>query len=204
MKLKTKDKIVITALKLFNENGSKAISTNHIAEAAGISPGNLYYYFKNKKEIIRILFSMMVEKYEQCCPVCPEDPDPSLHLLCKDFETILQVQWEFRFIETEIVILTEEDDWLKEQFQEITQKKQEEFGLFIQSLIEADKMVPIDEFVMKGLVQNLWIISTFWQSYLRMTKRKLSKSRLKEGIQQIVLLFHPYLTEPEEFSEYLP
>ncbi|MFQ5456803.1 MAG: TetR/AcrR family transcriptional regulator, partial [Nitrospirota bacterium] len=36
--MKTRDKIIKSAVKLFNEKGTIA-STNHIAEEAGISPG---------------------------------------------------------------------------------------------------------------------------------------------------------------------
>ena len=55
----TREKILDTALTLFNNEGTAAVSTNHIAEAAGISPGNLYYHFKNKEEIIRELFERL-------------------------------------------------------------------------------------------------------------------------------------------------
>ena len=51
--MKTKDKIIATAIKLFNLHGTKAISTNHIAKEMGISPGNLYYHFRSKNDIIR-------------------------------------------------------------------------------------------------------------------------------------------------------
>lgn len=37
--MKTRDKITNTAIQLFNEQGTKAVSTNHIATAIGISPG---------------------------------------------------------------------------------------------------------------------------------------------------------------------
>ena len=51
-RVSTKEAIVITAIELFNEKGTAAVSTNRIAEAMGISPGNLYYHFRNKEEII--------------------------------------------------------------------------------------------------------------------------------------------------------
>ena len=49
----TKDKIIATAIDLLNIHGTKLISTNHIAKEMGISPGNLYYHFGSKNDIIR-------------------------------------------------------------------------------------------------------------------------------------------------------
>jgi len=56
---KTKERIVDTALQLFNESGSAAVSTNHIAAAMNISPGNLYYHFGNKDQIVAAVFDRL-------------------------------------------------------------------------------------------------------------------------------------------------
>ncbi len=53
--MNTKDRIIDMALRLFNDMGTSAISTNHIAVALEMSPGNLYYHFHNKEEIIRAI-----------------------------------------------------------------------------------------------------------------------------------------------------
>ena len=56
--MNTKEKIIHTSISLFNENGERAITTNHIASSLGMSPGNLYYHFKNKEDIIRHIFAL--------------------------------------------------------------------------------------------------------------------------------------------------
>src|SRR4051794_29207313 len=52
----TRDRIVDSAIVLFNDSGIGAVTTNHIASHAGISPGNLYYHFRDKEEILRDAF----------------------------------------------------------------------------------------------------------------------------------------------------
>ena len=55
--------ILDAALNLFNERGTAKVTTNHIAEALGMSPGNLYYHFRNKAEIVRGLFARIAAEW---------------------------------------------------------------------------------------------------------------------------------------------
>ncbi|MBI0377462.1 TetR/AcrR family transcriptional regulator, partial [Streptomyces albiflaviniger] len=57
-----RERIVLEGLRLFNEDGFDAVSTNHISKKLGISPGNLYYHFRNKEEIAFELYSRMTDE----------------------------------------------------------------------------------------------------------------------------------------------
>ena len=60
--MKTRDRIIQASKELFNEQGERNVTTNHIASHLGISPGNLYYHFKNKQQII---FDIYLEYEDQ-------------------------------------------------------------------------------------------------------------------------------------------
>ena len=83
--------------ELFNQRGESHVTTGHIADELNISPGNLYYHFRNKDEIIHHLFA----QFETCIDIEPnpitdaasamEDLWLYLHLM---FERI----WAYRFL----------------------------------------------------------------------------------------------------------
>jgi len=58
----TRNRIVLCALGLFNDEGVARISTNRIAAEVGISPGNLYHHFKNKEQIAEWLVRRFDER----------------------------------------------------------------------------------------------------------------------------------------------
>lgn len=62
LRVKTREKILNASIELFNKKKSSNVSTVQISAAMGISPGNLYYYFANKEEIIRCIWKERMVK----------------------------------------------------------------------------------------------------------------------------------------------
>lgn len=55
--MKTKNKILLASLNLFNKKGLENVTTRHVAEELDMSQGNLHYHFANKNELIRALYT---------------------------------------------------------------------------------------------------------------------------------------------------
>ena len=56
--MKTRERILLTALTLFNKHGENAVTSVDIALELDISPGNLYYHFKGKESMVVALMRM--------------------------------------------------------------------------------------------------------------------------------------------------
>ena len=89
-------RIVEASLKLFNESGERNISTNHIAQYLDISPGNLYYHFANKDEIIVQLF----KRYSRdLLDYLSQTPLPcTVEDAVGYMQGVYDVMWQYRFL----------------------------------------------------------------------------------------------------------
>lgn len=61
----TKDKILVTALRLFAQDGYEAVSVSKIAGELGITKGALYKHYKNKRDIFDSIFECLCQLDEQ-------------------------------------------------------------------------------------------------------------------------------------------
>ena len=93
---RTAERILEVSLELFNRFGEPNVSTTLISAEMGISPGNLYYHYPAKDELINSLFDRYEKALGEILPAADgvenvEDAWLFMHVL---FELI----WAYRFL----------------------------------------------------------------------------------------------------------
>lgn len=120
----TKEIILDTTLALFNSSNIKAVTTNHIAKSINISPGNLYYHYKNKEEIIYDLFNIFISKHLELCIKYREIDD--IKVMSKFYDSYFSLVWDYRFLIRESYYLCSVDSKLEELFTQYRKVEVEE------------------------------------------------------------------------------
>lgn len=197
--MSTRDRILDAALRLFNEKGERNISTNHICTELGISPGNLYYHFRNKSEIVFALFEVYRQRFEQVLHV---PVDRSLTYVDKVgyFEAIFEAMWEHRFLHRDMEHLLAESEAFCEAYRAFARDAVRDGRRILQALTDAGMLVANKE-QLDELIVNIWVIITAWSGFLQAValpdqrNGALNRSRLKRGIYQIMCLEEPFLSE---------
>jgi len=90
-----RQRIIEATVQLMNEQGG-AVGTSQIAEFLGISPGNLYYHFRNREEILRELFDGLSRELDEVLRVEPGEPIP-VERLVACYTGGAKVLWRYRF-----------------------------------------------------------------------------------------------------------
>ncbi len=185
----SRDKIIAAAIALFNRADMKSVTTNHIAEAAGVSPGNLYYHFKSKEQIVRAIFKRMVVDEERACVNCCVDDIDSLSAY---YGRLLGVFWRYRFFKREMVFLLKRDAGLKKEFDLYQERLNAEIETALRGFIAAGIMRPLPDRRFAFLVQNVALILNFWLPFCEMSSPRITKASLKQGLDLIVDLLEVY------------
>jgi AcrR family transcriptional regulator len=196
--MKTRDRILAAALELFNQQGERNVTTNHIAAHLEMSPGNLYYHFKNKQEIIFELFLSYEATVDNNLNV-PEDRQLTIEDKLNYLQKVFQGLWEYRFIHRDMEHLLMGEERLHARYREFFRRCQKKTEAIYQGLHDAN-IINIEQRDLEGLALNTWIVVTSWFSFLQCnllsnSEQSITLDMLKGGIYQIFQLERPYLTD---------
>lgn len=196
---RTRDRILEAALKLFNEKGERNVSTNHICAELGMSPGNLYYHFRNKADMVFALFEAYRERFESVLRM-PDNRSLTYEDKVGYFGAIFEAMWEYRFLHRDMEHLLAENAAFCEAYRQFAQDAVRNGKRILQGLVEAG-MMKADAAEIDALIVNIWVIITAWSGFLQAVAlpanrdQVLNQSRLKRGIYQLICLEEPYLSE---------
>lgn len=194
--MSTREKIIETAIALFNEQGTAAVSTNHVAAACGISPGNLYYHFRNKQDIIRAIFQQMTQvSIDEYGSIVSQYPPGTPESMERTFLMIQQFNWRYRFFKRELTALVMADPQLQEQFQATNRMMQQMIRQSIEAGIAAGRTKPRDEQEKSHFVDAVWLLALFWVNYLEVGGEAVNEANLARGNELLRILIKPYLVE---------
>lgn len=192
--MKTQDKIILASLKLFNEKGERAVSTNHIAEYLGISPGNLYYHFRNKEDIIQSIFEKYIE-HMQSSFVPAEQDVPAEVFLQQYCDQVFSSIWRFRFFHSSMPGIVLRDNELHKRYLSAHNLLGERAKQSVINL-KRDEIILIEDQDIDELVELMRVVGSFWMNYLMANtiNNPITKGDIYRGILKIISLLWPYTT----------
>jgi len=188
---KTQLKIVKTAIKLFNKNGVANVRVQDIALASGISPGNLTYHYKTKKDLMVAVLKYMKSLQKEMFPY--QSVIEALNWI-EVVQTYLRFQIQFRFFYRDILEISNLIPESKKQYQ-----KQ------IESVINFNKngiylsvgkgfMIPEPhEGHYQVLATNSWAILNAWLTVREVLGEEVAN--VKRGMNGLLELNYPYFTD---------
>lgn len=189
----TRDRILDAALALFNADGAHAVSTRHIATRLAISPGNLYYHFANKEEIVLCLYERIETQLEAI--LAPRDGTAqSFDTVLRYLDDVFGHLWEFRFFYRDVNSLLRDVPGLKERYRDLAERVRVRSRAIFDSMVAAGWMEATPE-QLDLLTTNAWIVLTQWFTHRQLVDRRrtIQSADIREGIRHFVALFSPLL-----------
>lgn len=178
----TKSRILAAALALFNERGAGNVTTNHVAEALGMSPGNLYYHYRNKEEIVRGLFGQLRGAWAELYQL-PADHAPGVD----DMEAMLvgnfDIQKQFLFFFRELPSLLAADPGLAAEYRESRTAGFEGFRYLLGAFVAAGTLRDADEQTIDDIANLLWLVGDFWAVFVELGGAPFDDERKAQGVR---------------------
>ncbi|MDP5009492.1 MAG: TetR/AcrR family transcriptional regulator [Glaciimonas sp.] len=194
---RTREKILELSLKLFNEFGEPNITTTIIADEMKISPGNLYYHFRNKDDIVNSIFVTFNEEIRHMLAM-PEGKRPTIQDVWSYLHLMFELIWRYRFFYRDLSDLLSRNRTLELHFKEIYGHKIRVVKQVCEGLY-AEQALQVTPTEIDVLSTNMVVTASYWLSYQyvlnprKYTEQNFVETALNAGCYQVLSLMHPYL-----------
>jgi AcrR family transcriptional regulator len=207
---RTRERILETALALFNAAGEPHVTTADIADEMNISPGNLYYHFRNKDDIIGELFTRFETAVEPLL-AGPSSGAADVEDLWLFIHMLFERMSEYRFFFRDLDEITSRDARLAERFAALIERKQSAVIELCRGLRAVEALHATDAEI-AVLAANAVMLTTYWMSFQRLSRSSRSirasvigararqagmerapDMHFEQGVSQVLALLVPYL-----------
>ncbi len=188
-----KEAILEAALKLFNETNTQSATTNHIAKAMQISPGNLHYHYKNREEIVRLLYMQLKNEAYLSVSELPK----SIEELQKHEKLLIKLQWKYRFFFKEMLFLFSRDKELEKMYIADNIAHRERVSHSLHIFEQNGELCFPDEKSFEFLVDSILLSWQFYSSYLHTLGKTLDNDGVAKVLEYTNTAMQPYLTHKE-------
>ena len=188
----TRERILETALAMFNEFGEHSVATTSIAFEMGISPGNLYYHYHSKDEIVRDLFDQFRREIEATL-AAPDERLPNAEDCWLFLHLVFEAIGKYRFVYRDLNDLIARYHVIEVQFRRILAHKKRVAEQILGGLVKGGQMRA--EPGNRGAAQNVTMMATYWLSFefARDPRGSRTTATLARGVFHVMSLAAPYL-----------
>ena len=197
---RTAERILEVTLELFNRFGEPNVSTTLISAELSISPGNLYYHYPAKDELINSLF----DRYEKSLSELLNASDGVRNVEDAWFfmHTLFELIWQYRFLYRDLNDLLSKNRRLDTHFQWVLKNKTRAVKSLLDSMSRAGA-VKIDTREVEATATSMVVVLTYWLSfeYVRDPRKALepenAQAALLRGAHHVLNLLVPYLEQSQ-------
>lgn len=193
---RTRERIVETSLQLFNRDGAPHVTTADIAGEMGISPGNLYYHFRNKDQIIAELFAAFERRLNGLF-AAPAGRLADVEDLWLVLHLLFEAMWDYRFVYRDLDEMLSRDRRLQARFARLIGSGRRTVQKLCGGMIAAGTM-EASESEVAVLADNVALVATYWMSYQKIaTVEEATQTwSLDRAAYQVLSLIAPFLRGP--------
>ena len=188
---RTVERILEVSLSLFNEHGEPNVTTTQIADDLNISPGNLYYHFKNKEAIVEPLFDRFAAELAGNLAL-PADRAITLEDMWLHLHLVFETIWRYRFIYRDLNDLLGRHRPIREHFRRLMEEQTVAGVDVFRGLAESGNMMASEE-EMHALARNMVLIATYWLSFENARGGKPDSNNIGRGVYQVMAAIAPFL-----------
>jgi AcrR family transcriptional regulator len=193
-KRRTRERILETGLRLFNDFGEPNVTTTVIADELNISPGNLYYHFHSKDEIVNALFGDFEREITETL-AAPARRAPDVEDMWLFLHLLFEAIWKFRFLYRDLDDLLSRNRLLEVHFKQILAHKVKTAAAALRGAGGASGEMQASAGEIQALATNMACIATYWLpfEYARDPRRREDGSGLGRGVYQVMSMLAPFL-----------